>query len=330
LESFEKKIERDIKKYRDIIDKDTRNYIRKSEPALIYEPAKYILDSGGKRIRGILTVLSYLIINDKYDKKIISASVALEILHLFTLVHDDIMDNADTRRGKATIHKKWDSNTALLSGDLLVGLAYESLVRTGFPGLTNAVKEFNDALIKVCEGQAYDKDFESREKVSLKEYEMMISLKTGKLIESSILIGALLAGAEKAELKALSKYGKLIGRAFQIKDDLLDLTANEKELGKNKFGDIKESKKTYFFVNALELFSKKDAEELSAIYRIRNKKERDIKRVLNLFNSYGLIANAQEEISALIKESKKSLGIFDSGKRQALELLADKLEIRTF
>ena len=175
-----------------------------------------------------------------------------------------------------------------------------------------------------------NKDFESREKVSLKEYEMMISLKTGKLIESSILIGALLAGAEKAELKALSKYGKLIGRAFQIKDDLLDLTANEKELGKNKFGDIKESKKTYFFVNALELFSKKDAEELSAIYRIRNKKERDIKRVLNLFNSYGLIANAQEEISALIKESKKSLGIFDGAKRQALELLADKLEIRTF
>jgi geranylgeranyl diphosphate synthase type II len=331
LQSYSKKEENDYKKFKAVIDKNTGRCIQKKEPALLYEPSDYILKSGGKRIRGILAISGYNIINrNKFDKKIYFASVALEILHLFTLVHDDIMDNADSRRGRATIHKKWDSNTAILSGDLLVGLAYDSLLKANFKNQTAAVKEFNKALIEVCEGQAYDKAFESREAVTLPEYNMMIQKKTGQLMESSLLIGAILAGASANELKALSKYGRLIGRAFQIKDDLLDLEADEKELGKNKFGDIKESKKTFFYVSAYSVFNKKDIAELKTIYRNRNKKESDINRVMDLFNSYGLIEKAQDEISLLISKAKKALLVFPEKKRDQLDFIADKLEYRTF
>ncbi len=331
MQPYSGTFDNELKKYKKIIDKHTAGYIKKREPALLYDPSRYALESGGKRIRGILAVLGYKLVNKyKFDNKIFFAASALEILHLFTLVHDDIMDNADSRRGRMTIHKKWDPNTAILSGDLLVGLAYDSMLKVKFPNLREALLEFNDALIHVCEGQAYDKAFEDEEKVSVKEYNIMIQKKTGKLIESSALIGAILGGANRNQLNALSKYGKLIGKAFQIKDDLLDIIANEKELGKNKFGDIRESKKTYFYVTAFETFGKKDLLELKKIFSNRKKTETEIKRVIELFNSNGLIMKAQDEISSLIKAAKKSLSVFPVSERLPMELLADKLEIRTF
>jgi len=331
LEAKEKQKDTKFGYYKKEIDKIITSYIKKKDPVLLYEPSRFALESGGKRIRGILAILGYKIVSNKsINRKIFFASSALEILHLFTLVHDDIMDNADSRRGRPTIHKKWDSNTALLSGDLLVGLAYESLMKADLPQLKNALIEFNKALIEVCEGQAYDKEFEEKDIVSIKEYEMMIQKKTGKLIESSLLIGAILGNAKTKELKALSRYGKMIGRAFQIKDDLLDIIADEKEFGKKNFGDIKESKKTYFYVSALKYFSDDDKNTLRIIFGKQKKSEKEIKKIVELFDSYGLISSAQSEITRLIKKAKMSLQIFKPELRKELELLADKLEIRTY
>ena len=316
---------------RKIIDRIIKGSIKDSEPESLYSPAKYILDSDGKRIRGILTLLGYKIVNKgKFNKKIYFASVALELLHLFTLIHDDIMDNAKTRRGYQTVHEKWDTNTAILCGDFLVGLAFEFLLKADFPNIDFAVKEFNIALIKVCEGQAYDKEFELRKTITLNEYENMVQLKTGKLIESSLIIGALLGGAKKKEIEKLRRYGKLIGKAFQIQDDLLDLVGDENKLGKNKFGDIRESKKTYFFASALDFLSKEKKERLLKIFDKKNKSNSDIREVLGFFNSCALISKAQEEINQISFLAKRSLLIFNEEKRKSLEILADKLRIRTY
>jgi len=324
-------IETSIKLFKNKIDRLVKNYIKKNNPNLLYEPAKYSLKSDGKRIRGLLCILGYEAVRKRpFSNKIFYASTSLEILHLFTLIHDDIMDNADTRRGRVTIHKKWDVNTAILTGDLLVGIAFESLLKANFKNLNSAIQEFNDALITVCEGQGYDKLFETIEKVSTKDYYSMIEKKTGKLIESSLLIGGILGDGSKIQLKCLSNYGKYIGRAFQIKDDLLDIIADEKELGKNKFGDIKESKKTYFYSKALESFNNEDLKILKNIYRKKSKTNVDIKRIVTLFEKYKLITTAEKEINRLITLAKNSINIFDDSKKSSLEYLADKLAIRTF
>jgi geranylgeranyl pyrophosphate synthase len=318
-------------KERKLIDRLLKDSIKVRKPELLYSPAKYILDSDGKRIRGILALLGYKIVNKgKFSKKIYFASVALELLHLFTLIHDDIMDNAKTRRGYQTVHEKWDTNTAILCGDFLVGLAFEFLLKADFPDIGLAVKEFNGALIKVCEGQAYDKEFESRKTITLNEYENMIQLKTGRLIESSVIIGALLGGAGRKEIEKLRRYGKLIGKAFQIQDDLFDLVGDENKLGKNKFGDIRESKKTYFFVSAMSCLCKAKRERLLKIFDKKNKNNSDIQETLDCFHSCNLISKAQEETIQIISLAKKSLLIFNEQKRKPLEILADKLKVRTY
>lgn len=316
---------------RKIIDRLLKGCIKVRKPESLYSPVKYILDSDGKRIRGILAVLGYKTVNKgMFNKKIYFASVALELLHLFTLIHDDIMDNAKTRRGYQTVHEKWDANTAILCGDFLVGMAFEFLLKADFPNLDLAIKEFNCALIKVCEGQAYDKEFESLKTITLNEYENMIQLKTGKLIESSVIIGALMGGAEKKEIEKLRVYGKLLGKAFQIQDDLFDLAGDETKLGKNKFGDIKESKKTYFFVSALACLHSEKKERLLKIFDKKNKSMSDVQEVLRCFNSCNLISKAQEETSEIIALAKKSLFIFNEQKRKHLDILADKLKMRTY
>jgi geranylgeranyl diphosphate synthase type II len=316
---------------RKTINRLIKDSIKTNKPESLYSPAKYILDSDGKCIRGILVLLGYKIVNKgKFNKKIYFAAVALELLHLFTLIHDDIMDNAKTRRGRQTLHERWDTNTAILCGDFLVGLAFEFLLKADFLNIGFAVKEFNGALIKVCEGQAYDKEFELRKTITLNEYENMIQLKTGRLIESSVIIGAMLAGAGKKEIEKLRKYGKLLGKAFQIQDDLLDLVGDENKLGKNKFGDIKESKKTYFFASALNFLCKEKKESFLKIFDKKNKNNSDIQKILNFFYLCNLISKAQEEINQIIFLAKKFLLIFNEEKRKPLEILADKLRIRTY
>ena len=328
---MDKNLEFKLKTIKNKIDKLVKNYIKKNNPILLYEPAKYSLKSEGKRIRGLLCVLGYEAVRKgTFSNNIFYAASSLEILHLFTLIHDDIMDNADSRRGRETIHKKWDTNTAILTGDLLVGVAYNSLLKAKFKNLVYAINEFNDALITVCEGQGYDKLFETYENIKIKEYYLMIEKKTGKLIESSVIIGAILGEANKSQINSLSNYGKYIGRAFQIKDDLLDIIADEKKLGKSKYGDIKESKKTYFYAKALSCFNSKDLHTLKFIFQKKSKSNSDITKVVELFEKYNLIIIAENEINRLITLAKKSISNIDKSKRAPLELLADKLAVRTY
>jgi geranylgeranyl diphosphate synthase, type II len=312
---------------RDTIESRISILLKDDNKAPIYAPCKYILASGGKRIRGVLTLLTCKATGGKVNNCINSAA-AIEILHLFTLVHDDIMDNADKRRGLLTIHKKWDTSTAILTGDILIGLAYNLLLKTRTNRIEEIVNTFTDAIIEVCEGQAFDKEFETKDAISLPEYYLMIDKKTGKLIENAVIIGGLFGNTNKRELKDLKRYGSLVGRAFQIKDDLLDIVGSENELGKPVLSDIRESKKTYLYTQAYNLFSKEDFIRLKKLYLSRCKTTKDLTQILELYNKYNLIEEALSEIQKIIVEAKRFLRNFPINRRKPLEDFADLLEIR--
>ncbi len=206
--------------------------VKNRKPASLYEPGSYILNSGGKRLRPLLVLLSAKAVGGEF-KNAYNAAAAVEMLHNFTLVHDDIMDNADKRRGRLTLHKKYDHNTAILAGDSLLSVAYEYLLKDCNGNAKEVVSSFTHGLIEVCEGQSMDTDFELRKNVALSEYITMIKKKTAAMAEMCCRIGALLGGGSKSQVNALGNYGLNLGIAFQIQDDLLDISADEKEIWKN-------------------------------------------------------------------------------------------------
>jgi geranylgeranyl diphosphate synthase, type II len=314
---------------KEYINKKIISSVSRKEPKLLYDPSKYILQTGGKRIRGILVLLTGGLM-DVEHKDSLNFAAAIEVLHLFTLVHDDIMDNATLRRGFKTIHTKWDTGTAILSGDFLVGLSYELLLKNKVDQIDKIAKVFTGALVEVCEGQAYDKDFESRSEINLKEYYNMIEKKTGKLFEASCIIGGLIGNCPEQQMKNLKNLGFSIGRAFQIKDDLLDITSSEDKIGKNVCHDIKENKKTYFYAVASEIFSRKDFLHLKNLYSLKKKDKKMITDVIELYNKYKIIDRADHEVQILIDRAKKSLRIFPESGRCMLESFADKMVMRKF
>jgi geranylgeranyl diphosphate synthase, type II len=320
---------KDFSSLKEFIDKRIVSSIKKNDPGLLYEPSKYILQTGGKRIRGILVLLTGELMNVKHSSSI-NYAAAIEILHLFTLVHDDIMDNATLRRGFETIHNRWDNGTAILSGDFLVGLAYNLLLKSKSEQIDKIAQVFTEAIIEVCEGQAYDKEFETRNDINLNEYYRMIEKKTGKLFITSCLLGGLIGNASKKELSALKKYGFYIGRAFQIVDDLLDVTSTEEKLGKNIYNDIKENKKTYFYAVALDIFSVKDISKLKKLYSLKEKDKNAINEVVELYRKYNLIDKAEHEVINLIKKAKQLLLIFPEQKRNNLDRFTNTLGLRKF
>lgn len=303
------KFERRYNRYKDLINTELEKFIAKKEPSGIYTPLKYILDGGGKRIRPVLLLLCCEAAGGKLSKAI-PAALAVETLHNFTLIHDDIMDNADTRRGKTTIHKKWDRDTAILSGDALLGLAYESLLNTKSQKIGEIAKVFNNSIIEVCEGQSFDKEFELKKNVSLKEYIMMINKKTSQLLVCCAKIGVLIGSGKKSLLNAIENYALNIGLAFQIQDDLLDIFADEKKFGKKIGGDLREGKKTYLLLKALETVKDKKEKALleSVIINKGVKKESDITEIKNIYEKYGVINSASEEIE---KYTKKANGYLE-------------------
>ncbi len=217
-------------------------------PRELYEPMAYLLEAGGKRIRPLLLALSCEAVGGSLAS-CLDAAVAVELLHTFTLVHDDIMDRDGLRRGRPTVHVKWDEPTAILAGDGLVTAAYESLIRASHPNAAVVIRRFTDSLTGLCEGQALDKLFESRPSVTPAEYLDMIEKKTGRLIEASCGIGALLGGGSDEETACLERFGAGLGRAFQIQDDLLDVAADGGLLGKPLCSDILAGKKTFLTVH---------------------------------------------------------------------------------
>ncbi|MEN8816994.1 MAG: polyprenyl synthetase family protein [Nonlabens sp.] len=230
---------------------ELKSKITATEPAGLYDPVHYILDLGGKRLRPLLTLMSAKMYGATV-KDAMNAAVAVEVFHNFTLLHDDIMDAADLRRGKETVHKKWDVNTGILSGDAMLIMAYRLFEGYDQKQFYELNKIFSKTALEVCEGQQYDVDFETRDDVTIPEYLNMIKLKTSVLVGCALQMGAIIAGVKEQEQKLIYDYGIHLGLAFQLMDDYLDAFGDPKTFGKEVGGDIRENKKTYLYLKSIE------------------------------------------------------------------------------
>lgn len=318
---FKQLVETERKKVEKILGKALINRYPKS----LYNPADYILQSPGKRLRPLLVLLSIKAVGGEFAQAY-NAAAAVEMLHNFTLVHDDIMDNADKRRGRLTIHKKYDLSTAILVGDALLAVAFEYLLKDCQCDSKEMIAAFNHSLLEVCEGQSMDKDFELQKNVSMAEYILMIEKKTAALAEMCCKIGALIGNGSEKEIKALSSYGKNIGLAFQIQDDLLDITGNEKEFGKAIGGDLMEGKKTFLFIKALEKADRKNKTLLAKVIKNKGIKQEEVELYKNLYLKLGVIEDAQREIINYTDKALSGLKyIKNAESKELLTILADQL-----
>lgn len=290
-------------KYKREVEKIILSSVERDFPTALYQPIKYILDSGGKKFRPILTLFVCEAFGGNYKDALFAAS-AIEILHTFTLVHDDIMDNADTRRGKETVHKKWDRDTAILVGDQLVAIAYKTLLKTNHSNLKSVLNCFTNGIIEVCEGQALDKEFETKNNITTNEYLIMIEKKTARLLEVSAEIGALIANVSSNKYKeSIKNFAHNLGVAFQLQDDLLDIIGDEKKFGKVIGGDIKQGKKTFLLIKALELAKeKKDKEKLLYVIKQTKKPKSISKKFISEIKQIYLKYNITELTNSLIRE----------------------------
>lgn len=245
----------------DLINKEIENLPLKGTPKELYEPIRYIMQLGGKRLRPLLALLAYTLYKDD-PGSIIKPAVAVELFHNFTLMHDDIMDQAPLRRGKATVHRKWNDNIAILSGDVMLVKVYDLLLQIPAGKLKDVIISFNKCAAEVCEGQQFDMNFELRKLVSEEEYLEMITLKTAVLLGFSLEMGAILGDADSESRQHLYNFGKYIGLGFQLKDDLLDVYADKAKFGKQVGGDIIANKKTFLLIKAMENASKEQRIEL--------------------------------------------------------------------
>jgi len=317
-------------RYKASVDRQLRSCIKKSEPRSLYEPVRYILSGGGKRIRPLLVLLaSEAVGGTAWQAE--HAAVAIEILHNFTLVHDDIMDNASSRRGRATVHTKWDTNIAILVGDELVALAYRELLKTRSPRIARIADIFTEGVVEVCEGQAYDKEYETRKHVSVDEYLLMIGKKTGKMVSVASEIGAVIGGGSADEIRALRSYGASIGRAFQIQDDLLDIMADEKEFGKPIGGDIVEGKKTFLLIEAFARSRGADKRLLRSVINRGGTSRKNIPAVREIYERCGVIQMAKQTIAKNIDGANKQLSLLaKSNARDMLYWFSHMLLNRNF
>jgi geranylgeranyl diphosphate synthase type II len=310
---------------RKIIDKKLATVLKNRSPKKLYQPVSYILESSGKRLRPLLVILSAKAVGGK-PSKVYNAALAVEMLHNFTLVHDDIMDNADLRRGNTTLHKKYNLNTAILAGDALLAVAYEFLLKDCRVNAREALTTFTHGLVEVCDGQSFDTEFETRDQVSLEEYIDMISKKTAALAKMCCELGAYLSDAKLSDIKALSDYGKNLGIAFQIQDDLLDIFADKAEFGKRIGGDLLEGKKTYLFIKAFQKAKGQDKKDFEKVIRNKGIKESEINKYKNLYVKLDVIDDAQNEIKYYTDKALRSIDkLSNKNETEIFHWLADSL-----
>lgn len=302
--------------------------LKDRNPISLYEPGSYILNSGGKRLRPLLVLLSVKAVGGKFSNAY-NAAAAVEMLHNFTLVHDDIMDNANKRRGRLTLHKKYDHNTAILAGDSLLSIAYEFLLKDCKGNAKEVISSFTQGLIEVCEGQSLDTDFELRKNVSLSEYILMIKKKTAAMAEMCCRIGALLGGGTKTQVNALGNYGLNLGIAFQIQDDLLDISADEKEFGKTIGGDLVEGKKTFLFLEALEKSKGEDRKKLLKVIEKKGIRRNQVSGYKMIYEKLGVLDDARREIKGYTQKALRSLNSLNDENKKIFKWLADSLIYRT-
>jgi len=291
-----------------------------NDPAELYEPIEYTLLLSGKRIRPVLTLMACELFDGDIENALPQA-IAIELFHNFTLIHDDIMDNAPIRRGKKTVFKKWNSNIAILSGDTLFALAYQYVQLADKNILPEILSVFNKTAIEVCEGQQYDLNYEEKTEVSVDEYVKMIKLKTAVLFGTSLKIGSLIGGATEADAKHLYDFGLNIGIGFQLKDDLLDTFGDENIFGKKTGGDILSNKKTYLYLHALEVASKQEKKLLISLYNPSNKDKDKVEKVKTIFNRLKINQAATKEIDKYFEKGIRYLDKVDAPKANKEKLL---------
>ena len=296
------------------------------EPAGLYDPLRYMIAIGGKRIRPTLCLLTYSLYKDGFDASILEPAAALEVFHTFTLIHDDIMDRSPLRRGQDTVWKKWNEDTAILSGDVMQIDAYKRLAKAPADKVGAALDLFSKTAAEVCEGQQYDMEFENRPEVKMAEYSQMIGLKTAVLIACSAKMGALIAGAPEKDCEALYNYGYELGMAFQVADDYLDAFGDEKVFGKPIGGDIVNKKKSWLTVRTLEKTSDKKAfiEAMGLTAETPEEKAAKIATVKSIYTANGVDNDAKAEILRYSERAMQAVKDLNRG-AEALKDFAEKL-----
>ncbi|HLV39635.1 polyprenyl synthetase family protein [Xanthomarina sp.] len=308
--------------YQEVFTSYLDSFTKKRQPESLYNPINYILQLGGKRLRPVLTLMAAEIFNGSY-KTALNAALSIEMFHNFSLVHDDIMDDAPLRRGKQTVHEKWDLNTGILSGDAMLILAYqlfETYDATTFQALA---KLFSKTALEVCEGQQFDVDFETRDDVSISEYLKMIEYKTAVLVGAAMKMGAIVAEASVEDQDIIYQFGKNLGIAFQLQDDYLDVFGDPETFGKQVGGDIIENKKTYLYLKAVE-FAKPDKKtELKHLFSLNTTDHAEkIETAKQIFVSSGSAEATQKEIKNYTKKAFLVLEKLHVPNQKKLELIA--------
>lgn len=297
---------------------DNRNYIR--EPKNLYEPIQYSLSQGGKRLRPLLALMSCSVFGGDLEK-VLPPAIGLEIFHNFTLLHDDIMDQAPIRRGMPSVYKKWDTNTAILSGDTMFVIAYDYVTKSDPGFLVDVLRVFNQTAREVCEGQQYDMNYETQEDVSIDEYIEMIRLKTAVLIAAALKIGAIVANASEKDAALIYDFGINIGLAFQLRDDLLDAFGKLEVFGKPIGNDIVTNKKTYLYIMAYHKADDEQKKALDQAFAIEDHEEK-IKTVLDIYDKQEIKRETEKKIDEYFLKSIEYLDAISIPKEQKNMLYA--------
>ena len=299
------------------------------KPFTLYEPIKYVLSLGGKRVRPVLMLLAYNLYKDN-PESIMTQAIGLETYHNFTLLHDDLMDNADMRRGHETVHKKWDANQAILSGDTMLLQAFERIEACEVSKVKDVFHTFLITTYEIGEGQQLDVEFETRNDVREEEYIEMIRLKTSVLLACAVKIGAILAGASKDDQDNLYKFGEQIGLAFQLQDDLLDVYGDPKVFGKNIGGDITSNKKTYMLINAYNRANDAQRKELEKwIFAKEFDRNEKVKAVTELYDEIGIRQLCEQKMEECYQLALKYLAKVNVPEERKAELKAYAAEMMT-
>ncbi len=314
---------KDLLELRSIIDREIDSLAHPNSPELLYRPIKYITQLKSKRIRPLLVLIAYQLFDEDIEKALPPA-IAIELFHNFTLIHDDIMDNAPLRRGEQTVHKKWNNNVAILSGDVMMINAYQLLEKIDSNCFKEVLAVFSQTAVKVCEGQQLDIDFESNNQVDIADYIKMIKYKTAVLLAVSLQIGGIVAGAGKEEQDRLYNFGLNIGIAFQLKDDFLDVFGNPKLFGKKVGGDILAKKKTFLYLKAMELADISSKDWLEMVYSSNNT-EIKVSAVKEVFQKLNVEKYTLDMMQYYYKKAMSNLDLVNSDKKDLLIDFANKL-----
>lgn len=319
-----------LESYRDVFEKHIAQKTILKEPLNLYEPIRYIMNIGGKRLRPLFVLIGCDVFRKPYENGL-DAALAVELFHNFSLIHDDIMDNAPLRRGKQTVHEKWDVNTGILSGDALLILAYQLFENYPPEIFRQLAILFSKTAIEVCEGQQLDMDFENREDVTVSEYLNMITCKTAVLIGAALKMGAIVAEATETEKENIYQFGENLGIAFQLQDDYLDAFGDSETFGKQSGGDIIANKKTFLYLNALKNASPDETAILRHLFSIRPGNPEDkIQTVKKIYVSSGAEQYIKDKIEKYTQEAVRQLEILNISNAHKVQLtrLAEQLIYR--